>query len=217
MTPGFREFAKIPRLSRECTITEKIDGTNACVYISDDGSEMRFGSRTRWITPDDDNFGFAAWAFDHRYDLALLGPGTHYGEWWGKGIQRNYGLDHRCFSLFNTFRWLDADGNSIAPSCCHVVPMLARGEFSSIMVESILLGLQESGSQAAFGFMKPEGVVIYHEAAKQYFKKTIERDEEPKTKVWQVKLADEPQIMWTGGRRHGATPGYMGLERRIPR
>ena len=29
----FKTFGKIPRLFRECVITEKIDGTNACVVI----------------------------------------------------------------------------------------------------------------------------------------------------------------------------------------
>jgi len=45
----FKEFPKIARLSRECIITEKIDGTNASILITDDG-DMFFGSRTRWIT-----------------------------------------------------------------------------------------------------------------------------------------------------------------------
>ena len=33
----YRPFTKIARLSREMVITEKIDGTNACVYIGEDG------------------------------------------------------------------------------------------------------------------------------------------------------------------------------------
>jgi hypothetical protein len=70
----FREFQKIPRLSRECIITEKIDGTNGCIYIGEDG-EFLVGSRTRWITPEQDNFGFATWAMAHRDELLTLGPG----------------------------------------------------------------------------------------------------------------------------------------------
>ena len=30
----FREFSKIPRLSREITLTEKLDGTSGLVFIS---------------------------------------------------------------------------------------------------------------------------------------------------------------------------------------
>ena len=51
MNIPFVEFPKMPRLSREIIITEKIDGTNASVTITEDGQFLT-GSRTRWITPD---------------------------------------------------------------------------------------------------------------------------------------------------------------------
>ena len=78
----FKGFPKMARLSREIIVTEKIDGTNAQVFITDDGDVMA-GSRTRWIYPGDDNFGFAAWVQEHRDELLTLGPGQHFGEWWG--------------------------------------------------------------------------------------------------------------------------------------
>jgi hypothetical protein len=102
----FQEFPKMPRRSRDVVITEKIDGTNACVFIGEDG-EFLAGSRTRWITPEDDNFGFSRWAHENKDDLLTLGPGRHFGEWWGSGIQRKYGLTEKRFSLFNTSRWVD--------------------------------------------------------------------------------------------------------------
>ena len=102
----FVAFPKIPRLSRRCVITEKIDGTNACIFIGEDG-EFLVGSRTRWITPENDNHGFARWAYEHKDELLGLGPGRHFGEWWGQGIQRGYGLKEKRFSLFNTSRWMD--------------------------------------------------------------------------------------------------------------
>ena len=76
----FIAFPKIARWSREITISEKIDGTNAGVFISDDLETMKFASRTRWIVPGDDNHGFAAWAHEHRDELRELGPGMHWGE-----------------------------------------------------------------------------------------------------------------------------------------
>lgn len=176
--PEFMEMQKIARLSRLCTITEKIDGTNGSIYISDDASEFLVGSRTRWITPEQDNHGFARWAQAHRDELLTLGPGHHFGEWWGLGIQRGYGLKEKRFSLFNTFRWSDAAG--IRPACCGVVPVLYEGLFDTTVVVAALASLQLTGSAAAPGFMNPEGVVIYHQAAKQYFKKTILKDEKPK-------------------------------------
>lgn len=72
----FEEFQKIPRLKRNCVITEKIDGTNAQIHITDDG-EMLIGSRSRYITTKEDNYGFARWAEAHRDELLTLGAGRH--------------------------------------------------------------------------------------------------------------------------------------------
>lgn len=172
----FKEFPKIYRWSRDIIVTEKIDGTNACVDIGEDGS-MRVGSRTRWITPDDDNHGFVRWAREHETELVCgLGIGTHYGEWWGPGIQRGYGQREKRFSLFNTTRWDD----SVRPACCHVVPTLYAGTMSESAIEIALDRLRSQGSYASPGFMRPEGIVIFHVPSRTMFKKTIEIDEEPK-------------------------------------
>lgn len=198
------EFPKIPRLSRECVITEKIDGTNALIEITpyDDmcgvpkgtiiqGRDARFdfqvGSRTRWITPESDNFGFARWCYDNTEKLIRLGPGRHFGEWWGQGVGRRYEMDQKVFSLFNSFRWVEVgqpqgEKQATAPDCCRVVPILYRGVFSMEAVDETLNGLKERGSIAAPGFMNPEGIIVYHEAAKTYFKKTLDKDDEYKGK-----------------------------------
>lgn len=170
----FVEFPKMPRLSREIVVTEKIDGTNAQVHVTDDGRILA-GSRTRWITPEADNFGFAAWVAENKAELLELGPGSHFGEWWGAGIQRRYNQTAKRFSLFNVDRWADS-----RPACCDVVPVLYRGDFNTNEIERCLAYLREYGSLAAPGFMKPEGVVVYHVAGRVGFKKTIEKDEVPK-------------------------------------
>lgn len=210
----FREFSKMARLSRECIITEKIDGTNAQVYIealdgytptdpnciyAADGLALWAGSRTRWITPKDDNFGFAAWALKNAELLLELGPGRHFGEWWGQGIQRKYGLAEKRFSMFNTIRFclagetpgLIPSGNPKAepnyqtplPACIGLVPVLYRGLFDTQAAKDALLDLQVNGSKAAPGFMDPEGIVIFHTAGQVGFKKTIKNDESPKSTV----------------------------------
>ncbi len=171
---AFEAFPKLARLYRDCTITEKIDGTNACVIVTADG-EVAAQSRTRLITPADDNFGFAAWVATNKAELLKLGPGHHYGEWWGAGIQRKYGQTQRRFSLFNAARW--GDGR---PACCDVVPTLYRGLFCGEAVAGTLFALGVRGSAAAPGFMRPEGIVVWHEAARQLFKVTCENDESPK-------------------------------------
>lgn len=176
----FVEFPKMARLSREIFITEKIDGTNASVTITEDG-QFLVGSRTRWITPEDDNYGFARWAMEHREELLLLGPGSHFGEWWGKGVQRNYSMTEKRFSLFNVSRWADP---ATRPACCDVVPTLYQGpmeEYGVLKgVKAALTRLEKDGSVAAPGFMSPEGIVVFHTAANLYFKKTLHKDEMPK-------------------------------------
>ena len=167
----FVEWPKMPRLSRECIVTEKIDGTNAQVLVTVDGRVVA-GSRTKYITPENDNAGFAKWVKAHEEELRVgLGVGRHYGEWWGQGIQRNYGLKEKRFSLFNVSRW-----GEVRPACCGVVPLLYRGVFDTEKIETQLLRLQELGSVAAPGFMKPEGIVIYHVAGNFGFKKTLDGD-----------------------------------------
>ena len=172
--PTFEAFPKIPRLFRECVITEKIDGTNAQVIIGEDG-RVSAASRSRLITTANDNYGFAKWVYENEDDLRTLGPGRHFGEWWGNGIQRRYGLSEKRFSLFNVARWGEA-----RPQSCHVVPVLYRGNFSTIEVERALGVLRTCGSQASPGFLDPEGVIIWHDAARQMFKVTLEKDEQPK-------------------------------------
>jgi hypothetical protein len=179
MMKEFQEFMKIARLSRMMTITEKIDGTNASILIEQDGTFLT-GSRTRWITPEDDNFGFSRWAHEHKDELLALGPGHHFGEWWGSGIQRKYGQAEKHWSLFNTAVWLEDFDNArpICPPCCRVVPVLYRGIFDTAFINSTMTMLLASGSIAGDdGFSDPEGVVIYHEAARIMFKKTFKKDE----------------------------------------
>lgn len=219
----FVEFPKMGRLTRECVVTEKIDGTNAQVHIVDvpfglflkkedaalyvaswrHGDNMRFmfaGSRTRYITPQADNFGFATWAQAHADELFALGEGRHYGEWWGSGIQRGYGLKNgeKRFSLFNVARWHQVGAepyvmqgedprvppkvSTEAPACCSVVPVIHRGVFDTETINVALDVLDTYGSKAAPGFMKPEGVVVFHTATGTMFKKTLERDEQPKSR-----------------------------------
>jgi hypothetical protein len=191
----FNEFPKMGRLSRECIVTEKLDGTNAQILITEEGQFLT-GSRTRWITPQDDNFGFAAWAQAHKDELLTLGVGRHFGEWWGANIQRKYGIDEKRFSLFNVSRWClhgaepqripSADPRivkmqDVLPACVGLVPVLYRGLFTTDAVEAALADLRTNGSKAAPGFMKPEGVVCFHTAANVGFKKTLDKDEVPKS------------------------------------
>lgn len=214
-TLEFKPFPKMARLRRECLITEKIDGTNASIFIgpadfndsksiatffNKDGSALGMwaGSRTRWITTADDNYGFANWAVANASELFKLGEGHHFGEWWGSGIQRGYGFKNgeRFFSLFNASRWVEHDKPTYAieqdnpkaepkftehaPNCCKVVPVLYEGLFDTAFANSTLTVLGANGSVAAKGFMNPEGIIVYHKAAGVGFKMTLDNDDQPK-------------------------------------
>lgn len=174
--PEFITYPSIPRIARDILITEKIDGTNAQIYITDSG-DMHVGSRSRWITPGKatDNYGFAAWCEDNRDDILGLGPGRHYGEWFGQGIQRGYDLDEKRFYLFR-----GGSGRPL-PKCVGVVPFLYEGPWADEATTSTMQALKEGGSVAAPGYMLPEGIVIFHKASRQMYKKTFEYDEAGKS------------------------------------
>jgi hypothetical protein len=176
---AFVKFPKIPRWSRRIIITEKIDGTNAQIEIPEDPSApVLFGSRERYITPgkQTDNYGFASWATQNLDLLRRLGPGHHYGEWWGAGIQRRYGRvnSERYFSLFNTGRWNPGSfaerGLDQVPGLS-IVPVLYDGPMSEEAIEQVLAELRLMGSRAMPGFMDPEGIVIYHTASGSLYKR----------------------------------------------
>jgi len=172
--PEFMPFQKISRLNRDCIITEKIDGTNSTIYISPE-NDIIAASRTRWITLQKDNFGFARWVEQNKEALLKLGSGWHRGEWWGLGIQRGYNLFERRFSLFRMPKDLIE-----LPKCVSLVPVLYDGPFNTPKIEETLEVLKTGGSEAAPGYMNPEGIVIYHKAAGVMFKVTLVGDEKPK-------------------------------------
>lgn len=214
----FKEFGKIARYNRDVVITEKLDGTNAAIIIEEfpfghhsgapsetnslvfKGSDkddmptheyrVTAQSRNRLLTPGKttDNFGFAAWVEQNKCALVDLGPGYHYGEWYGQGIQRTYGLTEKRFALFNVLRWQEDEQQSLifksvkerVPQL-ELVPLRYRGPRldaggSDIATREINI-LKAFGSSAVPGFMQPEGVVVMHTASRQLYKVTCEKDE----------------------------------------
>ena len=166
------EFKAFPKISRDnpfkATISEKIDGTNACIIIQE-GKIIGVQSRKRLIIPEDDNYGFAKWVSENTEDLLKLGNGYHYGEWAGPGIQKNpHRLEEKTLFLFNTFRRetiRDLDIPNVA-----VVPVLFNGILKEDTIESELLRLKNKyvGTDC-----KPEGIVVYYHIFRKYTKHTI--------------------------------------------
>lgn len=183
----FKEWPKIPRGQGETmTITEKIDGTNACVIVetNDLGFNVVVGAQSRtqmlcskennsldadWINHTD-NYGFGRWVRDNENLLEVLGAGYHYGEWAGPGIQKNpHNLENKTFFLFNSDRW--RDGRAQRPLGVECVPVLFEGEASRENIHKTMDALWASAKDKGY---HPEGIVIWYHKTRRYEKLTFE-------------------------------------------
>jgi hypothetical protein len=173
----FKAFEKIPALHKiEMAITQKLHGSNAVVAIEEvldinsatDPTELleidtkifrlQCGSRTRWIKPTDDNYGFATFVNQHREEfIRKLGAGVHFGEWIGLGINSGEGLDHKVFVLFDF--WKYPPERPLPPNTV-VVPVLYRGSLNTSKIDECMSDLKTNGSKLSPGFNRPEGIVI---------------------------------------------------------
>lgn len=158
----FKPFSKIERIGKlEMSITQKIHGTNAQVFIYKDANgelDLLVGSRTRWITPENDNYGFASFVYGNKQEfIDKLGIGTHFGEWAGPGINSGEGLTEKTFILFDFYKYPDARP---LPPKTKVVPLLYRGKLDFLQIDKCSNRLLIEGSALVPGFMRPEGVVI---------------------------------------------------------
>lgn len=204
MTIEFKAWGKTPRLFRDIVITEKIDGTNSAVIIQEIDPEYDYEyeeqgltlamiehegstyavaaqSRNRIITPGKttDNYGFAAWVQGNAERLvSILGPGRHFGEWWGQGVARKYDMPHKVFSLFNTSKGVMEE--DLGGAVIGTVPVLYEGAFDEDEIDVALMRLRRNGSVASPGFMNPEGICVYHTQSKQVYKVTLDNNDKGK-------------------------------------
>lgn len=166
----WQKFPKITRyLNIEFTITEKIDGTNAAIEFEQGGFLVNAYSRTRPITPADDNYGFARWVYDNTEELyEFFGPGLHFGEWWGSGIQKRYGAylpkGQKFFSPFNVKRF---NGSTEGwPEGCIPVVILD----THVMMRDVPQAVEDWSNQmlSTGSFQVPgakaEGIMLYSDA-----------------------------------------------------
>lgn len=160
------EFKKFPKIYRseqgKVTITEKIDGTNAGIILSD-GVVVGCQSRNRILSLDNDHMGFCKWVEEWKGNLVDLYDWTRppteeyqyvYGEWAGPGIRKNrHGLAVKTFFVFNP------DLSSSTPNVYNT-PVLYSGTSDGGMVQKTLQTLYDSGSTITPP-KKAEGVVCY--------------------------------------------------------
>ena len=174
----FKSWPKIQRLGKNTvTITEKIDGTNACVIV-DNGQVVGAQSRNRLLTLEDDNMGFANWVEQNKEPLATLGNGYHYGEWAGPGIQKNpHQLDQKTFFLFDPRFHGNFEANPEHPAkkVVSVVPVLYIGPFAEFYVYIALDKLENGEIGVGAGKVtNPEGIIIYFHAFQQHLKRHLD-------------------------------------------
>lgn len=188
----FEKFSKIRRIDGlKMWVTEKINGTNGQILVDDEAVQILcVGSRGRPILPDvpaarhpvtgrtvrddagkpvipkqvRDNFGFACQVYqDEEWVAEALGPGRHYGEWAGPGIQKNpLDLPTRLFFLFSRSDRYDTDG-LVFIDWLRLVPELYEGPLDFDQVEMIMDDLLEQGTYVADAgpdARAPEGVVV---------------------------------------------------------
>jgi hypothetical protein len=174
--PEFRSFGKILHINKLCmSITQKIHGTNAQIYIykNQDGIlDLVCGSRSRWLSPDDDNHGFAKFVQENKQEfIDKLGEGRHFGEWCGPGINAGEGLKEKILCLFNWRRW---SGKEL-PVRTSTVPLLYDGPISLQAINNAMDLLKGDGSMLVPGYKKPEGIVI--ELDGQFYKNVFDNEE----------------------------------------
>lgn len=161
MEHEFKSFPDIKKLgSAAMYITQKIHGSNAQVFVfqtPDGGLDLLVGSRTRWIAPGNDNYGFAAHVYENKEAFLKLGPGQHFGEWAGPGINSGEGLTEKTLVLFD--HWKFPPERELPPQTV-IVPVLYEGGFDLSKVEEVMNDLKANGSKLVPGFMSPEGVVV---------------------------------------------------------
>lgn len=172
-TTNYNSFPSIERLENiYCVISEKIDGTNGLIEINE--TNVRFGSRNRYISFSDDNAGFANFFrhYEARFedvakDIITKEPESSdesyplriYGEWFGCGIQRGYGLKDKFFMPFSFFygeKLIEYQvPNVITPN------IMYTGKFSMEVVNTCMQQLKLNGSGVVKDYKQPEGIVIF--------------------------------------------------------
>ena len=206
MAIEFQSWPKTPRLFRDIVITEKVDGTNSAIIIEEINPELDYEaegdpfvlaqverdgktyaiaaqSRNRLITPGKttDNHGFAGFVQENAEQLFdLLGPGRHYGEWWGKGIQGRYRVQYKGFALFNTekhdglYTWFS--DTTIGDVLVEAMPVLYKGPYSEQRIRETLSELSADGSVVS-PYDDAEGIVVFHTQSRKVYKVTLDNND----------------------------------------
>jgi hypothetical protein len=124
--PGIESLKHVTKYVRKCTpyarvhyyAKVKLHGTNAGVARLQDGT-LQAQSRSRVITPEDDNQGFAAWLRDNTGRFLKCPSGvTVFGEWYGQGIMKGTAASQVEGRHFAPFAVMGAGRIDPSPALC---------------------------------------------------------------------------------------------------
>lgn len=153
-----------------CHVFYKIDGTNASIWMEDDGS-IGCGSRNRELSLNSDNAGFCQWVMHNRSKFEnlfkeTLDDVTLYGEWLVPHSLKTY--REEAWRDFYVFDVVDSRGNHVAyddykPALDHFginyIPPIAT--IKNPTEEQLSRFLEKSGDfLIKDGMGKGEGIVI---------------------------------------------------------
>ena len=173
---GFKAYMHVERWDTQpvqgiehgtCFVFPKIDGTNASVWLGDDGL-VRAGSRTRQLSIGSDNAGFYAWVSQQDNLIAYLNANpTHrlFGEWLVPHTLKTYRKD--AWRRFWIFDVQTDDGTYISYDTYspelekfgldYVVPMFKA---ENIHLEYLIRALEQNTFLIDEGSGFGEGVVV---------------------------------------------------------
>ncbi len=160
-----------------CYLTYKIDGTNGCIYLSDDANELMFGSRKRELSLVNDNAEFVLNITKERgiknsvYEDLFSYLKKHpnyiiYGEWLVPHTIKRYDLDawkkFYIFDVFDSesFKYICYDvwyGELKEYKSISIIPLIAKVENPTL--DEIKLFLNETGKYLITDGLG-EGIVI---------------------------------------------------------
>lgn len=119
----------------------KLDGTCSAVQVHPNG-DIVFQSRSKIITPEDDNAGFARWGEDRKeyfQSLKALSPTPDklfiiYGEWCGQGIQKRCSISNIGKKVFCVFAIQYGEDFEVSPKSIAEALALHLGNRDDIYV-----------------------------------------------------------------------------------
>lgn len=168
----FKKYPKIQALHKEecdgilsgtCYIQEKVDGANASIWLGDD-SEIHYGSRSRDLYLDNDNFnGFGTWIEENREKLVNFfneyPQYRLYGEWL---VRHTIGYNELSYKKFYLFDIENEDGEMMPINVVHTLAdkfSIPKVELFAVIGNPTLEDIKAHAGKSTLG-SKGEGVVV---------------------------------------------------------